>query len=74
MVPNGMSGFGRRPVALPGTRLHWLHAHPATGPVKPQDKSPSPGLGLTAPCAVLGKPFTVEALLGEVRRCLPVRP
>jgi CheY-like chemotaxis protein len=31
-------------------------------------------LGLTAPCAVLGKPFSVEALLGEVRRCLPVRP
>jgi len=31
-------------------------------------------LGLAAPCAVLGKPFSVEALVGEVRRCLEVRP
>jgi DNA-binding NtrC family response regulator len=31
-------------------------------------------LGLTPPCAVLGKPFSVEALLGEVRRCLADLP
>jgi CheY-like chemotaxis protein len=30
-------------------------------------------LGIAAPCAVLGKPFSPEQLLGEVRRCLPVR-
>ncbi len=29
-------------------------------------------LGITAPCAVLVKPFGAEQLLGEVRRCLPV--
>lgn len=35
------------------------------------------GAGVVAPCAVLGKPFSVEALLGQVRRCLggaPRRP
>jgi CheY-like chemotaxis protein len=31
-------------------------------------------LGLAAPCAVLGKPFSMETLVGEVRRCLEVRP
>jgi two-component system cell cycle sensor histidine kinase/response regulator CckA len=31
-------------------------------------------LGLAAPCAVLGKPFSVESLVGEVRRCLRVLP
>ena len=31
-------------------------------------------LGLAAPCAMLGKPFSVEALVGEVRRCLEPRP
>jgi CheY-like chemotaxis protein len=30
-------------------------------------------LGLAAPCAVIGKPFSVEALVGEVRRCLETR-
>ncbi len=27
-------------------------------------------VGVTAPCAVLGKPFSVDALVREVRRCL----
>jgi two-component system cell cycle sensor histidine kinase/response regulator CckA len=27
-------------------------------------------LGIAAPCAVIGKPFSVDALVGEVRRCL----
>jgi two-component system, cell cycle sensor histidine kinase and response regulator CckA len=31
-------------------------------------------LGLAVPCAVLGKPFSVEALVGQVRRCLEARP
>ncbi len=29
--------------------------------------------GISAPCAVLAKPFTPERLLEEVRRCLPAR-
>ncbi len=31
-------------------------------------------LGVVAPCAVLGKPFSADALVGEVRRCLDTRP
>jgi two-component system, cell cycle sensor histidine kinase and response regulator CckA len=30
--------------------------------------------GISAPCAVLPKPFPPERLLGEVRRCLASRP
>jgi DNA-binding NtrC family response regulator len=33
--------------------------------------------GVIAPCAVLGKPFSIDTLVGEVRRCLgggPRRP
>jgi DNA-binding NtrC family response regulator len=33
--------------------------------------------GVVAPCAVLGKPFSIDTLVGEVRRCLggaPRRP
>jgi len=31
------------------------------------------GLGITAPCAVLAKPFAPERLLDEVRRCIEER-
>jgi CheY-like chemotaxis protein len=31
-------------------------------------------IGIATPCGVLVKPFSAEALLDEVRRCLPVAP
>ena len=30
--------------------------------------------GISAPCAILAKPFAPERLLGEVRRCVASRP
>lgn len=32
------------------------------------------GLGISVPCSVLGKPFSAEILIAEVRRCLKGRP